>query len=102
MCAANYALAVNQRVVALQRDTLGATRRLAKGGRGTAFDVSRAQAAVDASAAALPGFVAERQNGLYLLATLLGRAPADYPREVESCAALPALGAPLPVGTARR
>jgi outer membrane protein TolC len=28
----------------------------------------------------------------------MGRPPADYPREVESCAALPTLGAPLPVG----
>ena len=98
VCAANYALAVNRQVVGLQGDTLNATRRLAKGGRGTAFDVSRAQAAVDASAAALPAFVAQRQNGLYLLATLLGRAPGDYPRGVESCAALPALRAAMPVG----
>lgn len=98
VCAANYNLAINRKVVALQRDTLSATRRLAKGGRGTAFDVSRAQAAVDTSEAALPGFAAQRQNALYLLATLLGRAPADYPREVESCAALPTLGQPLPVG----
>jgi NodT family efflux transporter outer membrane factor (OMF) lipoprotein len=98
ICAANYSLTVNRRVVALQRDTLGATRRLAKGGRGTAFDVSRAQAAVEASAAALPAFEAQRQTGLYLLATLLGRAPADYPREVEGCAILPAIGRPIPVG----
>lgn len=98
VCAANFALAINRRVVALQRDTLDATRRLARGGRGTAFDVSRAQAAVDASAAALPGFEGQRQNGLYLLATLLGRPPADYPRDVESCAALPTLARPLPVG----
>ncbi|MCI4590932.1 efflux transporter outer membrane subunit [Sphingobium sp. BYY-5] len=98
VCAANYNLAINRKVVALQRDTLDATRRLAKGGRGTAFDVSRAQAAVDSSAAALPAFDAQRQNALYLLATLLGRPPADYPREVESCAALPTLGQPLPVG----
>jgi NodT family efflux transporter outer membrane factor (OMF) lipoprotein len=98
LCAANYSLGVNRQVVALQRDTLNATRRLAKGGRGTAFDVSRAQAAVDSSAAALPAFEAQRQNSLYLLATLMGRPPADYPREVESCAALPTLGAPLPVG----
>ncbi|MEC3912762.1 efflux transporter outer membrane subunit [Sphingobium sp. CR2-8] len=98
VCAANYSLGVNRQVVALQRDTLNATRRLAKGGRGTAFDVSRAQAAVDSSAAALPAFEAQRQNGLYLLATLLGRPPADYPREVESCAALPTLRQPLPVG----
>lgn len=98
VCAANYSLSVNRKVVALQRDTANATRRLAKGGRGTAFDVSRAQAAVDSSAAALPAFEAQRQNGLYLLATLMGRPPADYPREVESCAALPTLNAPLPVG----
>lgn len=98
VCAANFSLAVNRRVVALQRDTLDATRRLARGGRGTAFDVSRAQAAMEASAAALPAFEAQRQNGLYLLATLLGRPPADYPREAEGCAALPSIGQPIPVG----
>lgn len=98
VCTANYALGVNRRVVALQRETLTATQRLFNGGRGTAFDVSRAQAAVDTSEAALPAFEAQRQSGLYLLATLLGRPPADYPREVEGCANPPALGAPLPVG----
>jgi outer membrane protein, multidrug efflux system len=98
VCAANYNLAINRKVVALQRDTLDATRRLARGGRGTAFDVSRAQAAVDSSEAALPAFEGVRQNALYLLATLLGRPPADYPRAVESCAVLPTLGQPIPVG----
>ncbi|WCT72999.1 TolC family protein [Sphingomonas naphthae] len=98
VCGANYALAVNQRIVALQRDTLDATRRLATGGRGTAFDVSRAQAAVDQSAATIPVFVARRQTALFLLATLLGRPPAEYPRDVATCAVLPALSAPLPVG----
>lgn len=98
VCAANYSLTVNRRVVALQRETLDATQRLFKGGRGTAFDVSRARAAVDASAASLPAFEAQRQNGLYLLATLLGRPPADYPKEVEDCAILPVLHAPLPAG----
>ncbi len=98
VCAANYNLAINRKVVALQRDTLDATRRLARGGRGTAFDVSRAQAAVDSSEAALPAFEGARQNALYLLATLLGRPPADYPRAVESCAVLPTLGQPIPVG----
>lgn len=98
VCAANYNLTVNRKVVALQRQTLDATRRLAKGGRGTAFDVSRAQAAVETSEAALPAFEAQRQNGLYLLATLLGRPPADYPRAVEACAALPTLRRPIPVG----
>jgi len=97
VCAANYQLNVTRKVVQLQRQTLDATRRLQRGGRGTAFDVSRAAAAVDASAAALPAFVATRQNGLYLLATLLGRPPAEYPREVADCAALPRLAGALPV-----
>ena len=98
VCAANYQLAVAQRIVKLQRDTLDATIRLQRGGRGTAFDVSRAQAAVDASEANLPAFTAERRGALYLLATLLGLPPADYPRDVERCAALPRLARPMPVG----
>ncbi|MGH6781551.1 MAG: efflux transporter outer membrane subunit, partial [Sphingomonadaceae bacterium] len=98
VCAANYGLAVNRRVTALQRKTLDATRRLQKGGRGTAFDVSRAQAAVNESEAALPVFEARRQGELFLLATLMGRPPAEYPREIEGCATLPAMGKPLPIG----
>lgn len=98
VCAANYSLRINQQVLAVQRQTLDATRRLAKGGRGTAFDVSRAQTAVDSSEASLPAFAADRQTSLYTLAALLGRPPAVYPAEVADCAALPALTRPLPVG----
>lgn len=97
VCAANYQLGVTQRVVQLQRQTLDATRRLQKGGRGTAFDVSRAAAAVETSAAARPAFTAARQNSLYLLATLLGRPPADFPAEVADCATLPRLAGGVPV-----
>ncbi|WP_232496223.1 efflux transporter outer membrane subunit [Novosphingobium kaempferiae] len=97
VCAANYQLGVTQRVVQLQRQTLDATRRLQKGGRGTAFDVSRAAAAVEASAASLPAFTAARQNSLYLLATLLGRPPAEFPAEVADCATLPRLAGGVPV-----
>ncbi|MHA6717855.1 efflux transporter outer membrane subunit [Sphingomonas sp. RS6] len=98
VCAANYAIQVNQRVVKLQAATLDATRRLQRGGRATAFDVSRAETAVATSRATLPGYVAQRQTALYLLATLQGRAPADYPADVADCATMPILTAPLPVG----
>ncbi|AIT78925.1 efflux transporter outer membrane subunit [Novosphingobium pentaromativorans] len=98
VCGANFRLAATKRIVALQRQTLDATRRLEKGGRGTAFDVSRAQAQVDASEAKLPGFVAQRRSALYLLATLLGRAPSDYPAAVEQCDSLPTLASAMPVG----
>ena len=98
ICSANYLLGVNRQVVALQRETLNATQRLYKAGRGTAFDVSRAEAAVETSEAALPAFEGQRQTALYLLATLLGKAPADYPRDLTDCAVLPALGRLLPTG----
>jgi len=98
VCAANYSLATNGRVVELQRRTVEATRRLQQGGRGTAFDVTRAQAAVEQGEAALPAFAAQRQAGLFLLATLLGKVPADFPRDVAACSAIPRLSAPMPVG----
>ncbi|MFS0849816.1 efflux transporter outer membrane subunit [Novosphingobium panipatense] len=97
VCAANYQLGVTQRVVQLQRQTLSATQRLQKGGRGTAFDVSRASAAVESSAAALPAFTAQRQNALYLLATLLGRPPAEFPANAADCSTLPRLATGVPV-----
>lgn len=98
VCAANYELGVNRHVVAVQRETVDATRRLFRGGRGTAFDLSRAQAQADASAASLPGFVARRKAALFMLAALMGKAPGEYPRDVEDCATLPRLSRPLPVG----
>lgn len=97
-CSANVTLAATRRVLDVQRETLDETRLLQRGGRGTAFDVTRAQAAVDQSAATLPSVLAQRQAALYQLGALMGRAPADYPRAAEACGAAPALTAPLPIG----
>jgi NodT family efflux transporter outer membrane factor (OMF) lipoprotein len=97
-CTANLVLAANNRVLVLQRQTLDVTRRLQRGGRGTAFDVTRAQSAVDQSEALIPAAVATRTAALYRLATLMGRTPADYPKEVETCAAAPTMRQPLPIG----
>jgi NodT family efflux transporter outer membrane factor (OMF) lipoprotein len=97
-CSANRTLAAAQHVLDVQQETLTVTQRLMKGGRGTAFDVTRAQTAVDESAAAIPTIIADRQAALFELAALLGRASADYPRELESCAAPPELKQPLPIG----
>ncbi len=98
VCAANYSLATNRHVVELQRQTVDVTRRLQRGGRGTAFDVTRAQAAVEQSAATLPAFEAKRQANLFLIATLLGKVPGDYPTDIANCTAIPRLSTPLPVG----
>ena len=97
-CAANRTLAANERIIALQRQTLDVTRRLFRGGRGTAFDVTRAQAAVDQSRANIPPVLAARQAALLSLGALVGAPPTTYPRELESCAAPPAPVHPIPVG----
>lgn len=97
-CTANLVLAANTRVLGLQRRTLDVTRRLQRGGRGTAFDVTRARSAVDLSEAQIPSIVATRTAALYRLATLMGRAPADYPKDVASCSTPPAMRRPLPIG----
>ena len=97
-CTANMVLAANNRVLALQRQTLGVTQRLQRGGRGTAFDVTRARTGVDQSEALIPAQVATRTAALYRLATLMGRAPADYPKDVASCATAPTMRKPLPIG----
>lgn len=97
-CSANRTLAATQRVLDTQRATLDATTRLAAGGRGTDFDVSRARAAVNRSAAALPRLLAERQAAVFTLGALMGRLPADAPQAAADCAEPPQLRAPLPVG----
>lgn len=97
-CTANMVLAANNRILTLQRQTLNVTQRLQRGGRGTAFDVTRARTAVDQSEALIPAQIVTRTAALYRLATLMGRPPAEYPRDVESCARPPAMQRPLPIG----
>ncbi len=98
VCAANYGLAANARVTKLLGETLDVTRRLQRAGRGTAFDVTRARTALEQSEAALPAYEAERQANLFLIATLLGKVPAQYPEDIANCDTLPVLSQPMPVG----
>lgn len=98
VCSANVTLVATRHVLDIQTRTLSSITRLFKGGRGTAFDVTRARTAADKSAAAIPEIEAARQASLYELGALMGRAPADYPKELESCIEPPKLGQPLPIG----
>jgi NodT family efflux transporter outer membrane factor (OMF) lipoprotein len=97
-CSGNLTLAATQHVLDIQNETLDVIRRLAAGGRGAAFDVSRARAAANASAAAIPTIVASRQTALFELAALMGRVPADYPKELQRCMQPPDLKQAIPVG----
>jgi len=98
ICSANLSLAAVQYIVETQRQTLDLARRLQKGGRGTVFDVTRAQAAVDQSQAQVPLLQAERHAALLELTALMGRLPSDSPQDAQQCAAPPTLNQALPVG----
>jgi len=98
VCSANRSIAAAQHVVAVQRSTLNAITRLFRGGRDTAFDVTRAQAAVDQSLATIPPIVAQRQAGLYAIAALMGRPVAKFPIELATCPTPPAIRRLLPIG----
>ncbi|WP_404710928.1 TolC family protein [Sphingomonas sp. MMS24-J13] len=98
ICSANVSLAATRHVIDIQNRTLDSMQRLAKGGRGTSFDITRARTAADRSAAAIPAILATRQASLFELAALMGRPPADYPRELETCDAPPMLRQPIPIG----
>ena len=97
-CANGHELAVAQKTLDLQSRSLGVTQKLVKAGRGTAVDVTRAQAQLDLSRASLPTFQSRRRAALYRLATLTGKPPAEFPRAVEACVAPPTLSRPIPVG----
>jgi len=60
--------------------------------RGTRFDVDRARSAAYASDAAIPDILAERRAALFELTALMGRTPADYPCEAETCSSIPSVG----------
>ena len=87
-----------QKTLDLQSRSLGVTQKLVKAGRGTAVDVTRAQAQLDLSRASLPTFQSRRRAALYRLATLTGKPPAEFPKAVEACVAPPTLSRPIPVG----
>ena len=97
-CSSGHELAVAQHSVDLQGRSLDVTNRLIAAGRGTSLDATRARALLDQSRAALPTFAAHRRAALYRLATLTGKPPAEFPKEVEPCVPPPQLSQPLPVG----
>ncbi|WP_226017269.1 efflux transporter outer membrane subunit [Novosphingobium sp. FKTRR1] len=97
-CGAAEGLDLARRTLALQNKALDSTRRLAEAGRLGATDVTRAQARVAQAEAALPQWQSRSRAALYALAYLMGRAPAEYPREAERCSAIPQASAALPVG----
>jgi NodT family efflux transporter outer membrane factor (OMF) lipoprotein len=97
-CAAGEELALAREALTSQEHLLEVTQQLVRGGRGSIEDVTLASARADQVRAILPGYAARQRAALYRLATLAGKAPADYPRAAESCVVIPTVTGWLPVG----
>jgi NodT family efflux transporter outer membrane factor (OMF) lipoprotein len=97
-CAAGMQLQSARHSVEVQNESLQATERLRRLGRGTSLDVTRARSQLEQLRAKLPPLQAERRTALFQLATLTGDTPAQFPSELADCSTLPALKQPIPVG----
>ena len=98
VCGAGLQLAAAQRSLALQKQSLELTQELRKRGRAIDVDVTRSQQFVYELTAVIPSLEGLRRNALYRLTTLTGQPPAEFDRNLETCATPPRLTSPLPVG----
>ena len=98
ICAGGLRLQAAEQSVHLQQEALDVSQRLQSAGRVGLIDTARAQSQLQQLQAALPSLRAERQSGLFRLATLMGQLPADFPKDVANCVMPPRVQAVLPVG----
>jgi outer membrane protein, multidrug efflux system len=97
-CGAGMQLEAAVRVLSAQQESLALTERLFQGGRAIDLDVTRTRQLVDQQTGAIPSLEAARRNALFRLATLTGKPPALFARDLEACTSPPRLTHPLPVG----
>jgi outer membrane protein TolC len=98
VCSVGREINVANRSVKIQARSTELTQTLLRGGRGSSLDVTRSTAQEDQVRASLPALQASKRVALYRLAVLTGRAPEDFPRNVESCEHEPVLTRPIPIG----
>ena len=97
-CGAGMQFEAALRVLSVQQLSLALTERLLQGGRAIDLDVTKARQLVDQQMGILPSLEAARRNALFRLATLTGKPPAMFARDLDTCASPPRLARPLPVG----
>lgn len=97
-CAYASRAAVARQALALVIRRWELTTRTRDAGGATPLDVARAAMSVEQARAAIPPLEAARQNALYELSVLTGRPPDDLSAVAASCAAIPQLNVPIPIG----
>ena len=98
VCVTGNELAVAQRSLELQRQSLAYTNRLREGGRATDLDQARSRSLVYQLQATIPAVQTRRRNALFRLATLTGKPPSMFEADLERCVSAPAISQPIPVG----
>ncbi len=91
-------LAAAKESTQLQARTVELTRALFDAGQSNRRDLDQAQAQYEQTAAQVPSIDAERRAALYSLATLTGRTPETFDRDLEKCVKPPTLTQTYPVG----
>jgi NodT family efflux transporter outer membrane factor (OMF) lipoprotein len=101
ICALGEQLAVARRSLEIvTREAEIAEQRYQAGGN-SQFDVERSRALVYQVSATIPQLDGLRRATLFEVTAVLGRTPANAPRELDACVAPPRLSALIPVGDGR-
>jgi NodT family efflux transporter outer membrane factor (OMF) lipoprotein len=101
ICALGEQLSVARHSLEIVSHQAEITQQRFNAGQGSEFDVERSRALVDEVGATIPQLSGLRSFALFEVAALLGRAPANAPRELNSCTVPPRLTLPIPVGDGR-
>jgi len=77
------------------------TKERYEAGGGSQFDVTRAQSLASQVRSSIPQLAGDRKAALFELTAVLGRTPANAPRELEECVTPPRVASLIPVGDGR-
>jgi NodT family efflux transporter outer membrane factor (OMF) lipoprotein len=98
VCALGEQLNVAQHSLAVVTHEADITVHRYDAGANSKLDVARAQALVSQVRAAIAPLQGQRRAALFELTAILGRTPANAPREINDCYTPPQLKAVIPVG----
>ena len=91
-------LAIANKNIQTQQETLDLTSARAKAGLATELDVSRAAAQLESTRAVVPTLISGIQVSIHRLSVLLGEKPGGLGRELETANSIPAAGPDVQVG----
>lgn len=98
LCVANASLALARELAANQQNAFTLVEEQLKAGEVSPLERAQAATLRDQAAAAIPDLEADRRRALFRLATLEGLPPTSAANFNASCAAIPRIVAPFPVG----